>query len=50
MKAFVLRLTDEEHDEIRKKADKDGRSMNTVIRRKLFGTKINRPLGAKAKQ
>ena len=40
MKTLSLRMTDEEHDQLRQKAEKEGRSMNTVARRKLFGTKI----------
>lgn len=49
MKSFVLRMTDEEHEQLRKMAEKQGRSMNTIARRKLFGTKIRVALGEKAK-
>lgn len=47
MKTFPLRITDEEHEELRQMADKQGRTMNSVARRKIFGTKPRVPKGVK---
>lgn len=47
MKTFILRMTDEEHEELRKMADKQQRSMNSIVRRKVFGTKPKVSKGVK---